>query len=112
MAALFIQVRIIYRVPRHAEEGVIAEFENAVNNAGIRSEDVKGDLYLMQSNGNEVCNKCTKGLLSPSQNGGKGIFKQFIELYPNLNIHIYPHIVKQYLELVMGHFRLIYRMVL
>lgn len=73
---------------RHAEEGVMAEFENAVNNAGIRPEDVKGDLYLMQSNGNGVCNKCTKDLLSPASDGEKGIFKQFTELYPNLNINV------------------------
>ncbi|MCR3760601.1 hypothetical protein KYB31_16605, partial [Clostridium felsineum] len=69
---------------RHAEEGIMAQFEEAVNNAGILPEDVKGTIYIHQSNGNGVCPMCTKGLFEEVE--PKGIFKQFTEKYPNLNI--------------------------
>ncbi|URZ08844.1 hypothetical protein [Clostridium felsineum] len=62
----------------------MAQFEEAVNNAGILPEDVKGTIYIHQSNGNGVCPMCTKGLFEEVE--PKGIFKQFTEKYPNLNI--------------------------
>jgi len=69
---------------RHAEEGIMAQFEEAVNNAGISPEEVKGTIYIHQSNKNGVCPMCTKGLFEDVE--PKGIFKQFTERYPNLNI--------------------------
>lgn len=69
---------------RHAEEGVMAEFEAAVKNAGIEAADVKGTLYIHQSNSDGVCPMCTMGLFEPSTK--KGIFQQLTEMYPNLNI--------------------------
>lgn len=69
---------------RHAEEGVIAEFEKAVNSIGLKPEEVKGTLYIHQSNKDGVCPHCTKGVFESSNS--KGIFKQLTEKYPNLNI--------------------------
>ena len=40
---------------RHAEEGVMAEFEAAIKEAGIEDNDVKGNLYIRQSNSDGVC---------------------------------------------------------
>lgn len=70
----------------HAEEGVIAEFEDAVNKAGIKPEDVSGNLYIHQSNKNGICNKCTKGLFDSVPHNERGIFKQLTDKYPNLTI--------------------------
>lgn len=69
---------------RHAEEGVIAEFEVAINNMGIKNNEVKGTLYIHQSNQDGVCPMCTKGLFDNTE--PKGIFKQLTERYPNLKI--------------------------
>ena len=73
---------------KHAEEGVMAEFEQAIKDAGLDPKTVKGDIYMMQSFGNGVCNKCSAGLLKESPSGRVGIFKQFMETYPNVNIHL------------------------
>lgn len=70
----------------HAEEGVIAEFEDAVKKTGLKPEDVKANLYIHQSNPKGICNKCTLGLFEPHSGGKKGIFKQLTEKYPNLTI--------------------------
>lgn len=69
---------------RHAEEGVMAEFEAAIKEAGIEDNDVKGNLYIHQSNSDGVCPMCTMGLFEESDK--KGIFRQLTEKYPNLNI--------------------------
>jgi len=46
----------------HAEEGVIAEFVSAVNATRLRPEQVKGILYIPQSNPSGVCPTCIQGL--------------------------------------------------
>ncbi len=71
---------------RHAEEGVMATFEDSVVKAGINPQDVKDTIYIMQSNGGGVCSMCTLDLIDKSPHSDKGIFKQFTEQFPNLNI--------------------------
>lgn len=63
---------------------MIADFEHALNNRGLKPEKVSGTLYIHQSNKNGVCSMCTHGLYKESN--VKGIFKQLTEKYPNLNI--------------------------
>ncbi|KQL38691.1 hypothetical protein AN962_17110 [Bacillus sp. FJAT-21955] len=72
----------------HAEEGVIAEFEDAVKKAGLKPEEIKGILNIHQSNPNGVCNKCTKGLFDQVPNEERGIFKQLTDHYPELKIKV------------------------
>ena len=72
----------------HAEEGIIAEFEDAVKKARLKPEDMKGTLYFHQSNPNGICNKCTIGLFDPVPNDERGIFKQMTDMYPNLKIKV------------------------
>lgn len=72
------------RYARHAEEDLIAHFEKEVKDHGLDPMQIKGTLYIHQSNFNGVCNKCTVGLFSES--GKKGRFKQFTEKYPNVNL--------------------------
>ncbi|MDQ0861807.1 ribonuclease YeeF family protein [Bacillus sp. V2I10] len=72
----------------HAEEGTIAEFEDAVKKAGLKPEDVKGTLYINQSNPNGICNKCTKGLFDSVPDDERGIFKQLTDMFPNLKIDV------------------------
>ena len=72
------------RYTRHAEEDLIAHFEKEVKDHGLDPMQIKGTLYIHQSNFNGVCDKCTVGLFSES--GKKGIFKQFTEKYPNVNL--------------------------
>nr|WP_241393209.1 hypothetical protein [Clostridium acetobutylicum] len=72
----------------HAEEGSIAEFEDAIEKAGLKPEDVKGTFYIHQSNPRGVCDKCTLGLFKPDIYGRKGIFKQLTDKYPNLKIKV------------------------
>ncbi|MGE6260574.1 hypothetical protein ACQKCU_22285 [Heyndrickxia sporothermodurans] len=71
---------------RHAEEGVLNEFNDAVKKAGIDPNDVKGTLYIHQSNPRGVCNKCTKGLIKPFPEDKCGIFYQASKKFPNLKI--------------------------
>ncbi|WP_428830654.1 ribonuclease YeeF family protein [Bacillus altitudinis] len=72
----------------HAEEGVIAEFEDAVKKAGLKPEEIKGILNIHQSNPNGVCNKCTKGLFDQVPSEERGIFKQLTDHYPELKIKV------------------------
>ncbi|URZ02828.1 hypothetical protein [Clostridium felsineum] len=72
----------------HAEEGSIAEFEDAVEKAGLKPEDVKGTFYIHQSNPGGVCDKCTLGLFKPDIYGRKGIFRQLTHKYQNLKIKV------------------------
>jgi len=78
---------------RHAEEGVIAEFTEAIKRMGINHEDVKGILYIHQSNPSGVCNKCTKGLIKPHLPTESGIFYQLTTKYPNLVIKVSSEIL-------------------
>ncbi|MCD7036740.1 pre-toxin TG domain-containing protein, partial [Metabacillus sp. GX 13764] len=71
---------------RHAEEGVLNEFNDAVIKTGIDPKEVTGNLYIHQSNPRGVCNKCTKGLNKPFPEDKCGIFYQASMKYPNLKI--------------------------
>jgi hypothetical protein len=74
------------RGTRHAEEGVINEFDQAVKDARLKPEEVKGNLYIRQSNPNGVCPTCIQGIKNP--NVEAGIFLQLSRKYPNLAIHV------------------------
>ncbi|MEY8742414.1 ribonuclease YeeF family protein [Bacillales bacterium AN1005] len=69
---------------KHAEEGVIAEFDAAIKELGMDPSDVKGTIYMHQSNPTGVCSICTQGITNPKK--AAGIFKQFTDKYPNLRI--------------------------
>ncbi|WP_336883434.1 T7SS effector LXG polymorphic toxin [Priestia koreensis] len=71
---------------RHAEEGVLNEFDSAVINAGIKPEDVTGTLKLHQSNPSGVCRKCYQGLANDKV--PPGVLKQLSLKYPNLKIEV------------------------
>lgn len=71
---------------RHAEEGVISEFDVAIKNAGLKPSEVTGNLRIHQSNPRGVCNKCSKGLLNPFPLEKSGIFYKLSKKYPNLTI--------------------------
>lgn len=71
---------------RHAEEGVLNEFDEAIKRANIKPKDVSGTLYVHQSNPRGVCNKCTKGLIKSFPEDKCGIFYQASKKYPNLTI--------------------------
>ncbi|MFV2047045.1 hypothetical protein KDJ21_007465 [Metabacillus litoralis] len=71
---------------RHAEEGVLNEFDSAVIKAGIKPEDVAGTLKLHQSNPSGVCRKCYQGLANDKV--PPGVLKQLSLKYPNLKIAV------------------------
>ncbi|GIP65687.1 hypothetical protein J32TS6_42420 [Virgibacillus pantothenticus] len=71
---------------RHAEEGVLNEFDSAVIKAGIKPEDVTGTLKLHQSNPSGVCRKCYQGLANDKV--PPGVLKQLSLKYPNLKIEV------------------------
>ncbi|WP_248278458.1 hypothetical protein [Bacillus sp. DNRA2] len=71
---------------RHAEEGVLNEFDSAVIKAGIKPEDVTGTLKLHQSNPSGVCRKCYQGL--GNDKVPPGVLKQLSLKYPNLKIEV------------------------
>lgn len=71
---------------RHAEEGVLNEFDSAVIKAGIKPEDVTGTLRLHQSNPSGVCRKCYQGLANDKV--PPGVLKQLSLKYPNLKIEV------------------------
>ncbi|MTW86951.1 hypothetical protein F3157_14975 [Virgibacillus dakarensis] len=79
---------------RHAEEDVLNEFNDAIKKTGLDSNDVKGTLYIHQSNPRGVCNKCTKGLIKPFPEDKCGIFYQASKKYPNLKIVVTSEIDK------------------
>lgn len=69
---------------RHAEEGVLNEFDAAVMQKGLNPEEVKGTLRLHQSNPSGVCRKCYQGLANDKVPAG--VLKQLSQRYPNLTI--------------------------
>ncbi|MGG2093519.1 hypothetical protein AB1283_12565 [Bacillus sp. S13(2024)] len=71
---------------RHAEEGVLNEFDSAVIKAGIKPEDVTGTLKLHQLNPSGVCRKCYQGLANDKV--PPGVLKQLSLKYPNLKIEV------------------------
>ena len=77
---------------RHAEEGVLNEFDSSVIKAGIDPEDVVGTLKLHQSNPTGVCRKCYQGLANDKV--PPGVLKQLSLKYPNLKIEVTSEIDK------------------
>jgi hypothetical protein len=71
---------------KHAEEGVISEFDLAVKKLGINPNDLEGTLYIHQSNPRGVCSICTQGLTNPNKE--PGIFMKLTNKYPNLTIKV------------------------
>ena len=71
---------------RHAEEGVLNEFDFAVIKACIKPVDVVGTLRLHQSNPSGVCRKCYQGLANDKV--PPGVLKQISLKYPNLVIEV------------------------
>lgn len=71
---------------RHAEEGVLNEFDSAVIKAGIKPEDVTRTLKLHQSNPSGVCRKCYQGLANDKV--PPVVLKQLSLKYPNLKIKV------------------------
>jgi hypothetical protein len=69
----------------HAEEVVINKFVYAVDKKFKNPDDVKGKLYIHQSNNRGVCNNCKAGL-GRSKNTNKGVIYQLSKRYPNLEI--------------------------
>lgn len=76
---------------RHAEEGVVNQFDKAVMDAGINPSDVTGVLKIHQSNPTGVCRKCYQGLANNKVK--PGILKQLSLKYPNLRIEVTSEIV-------------------
>ena len=70
------------RARNHAEEGIFAQFEAAIQN--MDSEKVRGTLEIHQSNPSGVCTSCISGITNKSAK--EGIFLQFSKKYPNLKI--------------------------
>ncbi|MCE9786013.1 hypothetical protein, partial [Shewanella algae] len=68
---------------RHAEEDLINQFVDVVNRAKIAASDVKGTLYIHQSNPRGVCTNCIQGV---GNDKTPGVFKQLSTKYPNLVI--------------------------
>lgn len=71
---------------KHAEEGVINEFDIAIKELGINPDDIKGTLLIRQSNPRGVCSICTQGITNPNKE--PGIFMQLTKKYPNLTIKV------------------------
>jgi hypothetical protein len=69
----------------HAEEMVINKFIKAVENKYSNDLDVKGKLYIHQSNPDGVCPNCKSGL-SQNPYAAKGVLYQLSKKYPNLEI--------------------------
>ncbi|MBH8609420.1 hypothetical protein [Thermoactinomyces sp. CICC 10521] len=70
---------------RHAEEMVINKFVEKVDALYPNPQDVKGKLYIHQSNSDGVCPACKSGL-GRNPNTNKGILYQLSKRYPNLEI--------------------------
>ncbi|MBC1487400.1 hypothetical protein HB897_14295, partial [Listeria seeligeri] len=79
---------------KHAEEGVLNEFDQAIKKLGLDPDSVEGTLKVHQSNPNGVCNKCTKGLINPFPADESGIFYQFSVKYPNLTIEVTSEVIE------------------
>ncbi|PTY79269.1 hypothetical protein B5V89_06510 [Heyndrickxia sporothermodurans] len=71
---------------KHAEEGVINEFDMAIKKLGVNPNEVEGTLVIHQSNPRGVCSICTQGMTNPNKEAG--IFMQLTKKYPNLTIKV------------------------
>jgi len=71
---------------KHAEEGVINEFDIEIKKLGIDPNKVEGTLAIHQSNPRGVCSICTQGMTNPKKEAG--IFMQLTKKYPNLTIEV------------------------
>ncbi len=72
------------RARNHAEEGIFAQFEEAVQH--MDPEKVKGTLEMHQSNPSGVCTSCISGITNDAAK--EGIFLQFSKKYPDLKIMV------------------------
>jgi len=88
------------RFTRHAEEMVINEFVKAVDAKFPNPLDVKGKLYIHQSNTKGVCSACKSGL---GRSPNKGVLHQLSKRYPNLEIHVSSEI-KEGSKVTKSHF--------
>jgi hypothetical protein len=68
----------------HAEEGVVNDFNNSVKAAKLKPEEVKGTLYIHQSNPRGFCTTCIQGITNPKK--AAGVLLQLSQKYPNLVI--------------------------
>ena len=69
---------------RHAEEDLANHFLSVVKTKGMRPEDVRGTLYIHQSNPTGFCGACIQGIKNPNAN--PGVLKQLSIKFPNLRI--------------------------
>jgi len=74
------------RFQNHAEGGVLAQLDVAINRVGI-DPNVEGTVTVIQSNPTGVCSACKSGL-GGNPNAVDGVIKQFSLKYPNLTIVI------------------------
>lgn len=71
----------------HAEQDIANQFVEAVEQAGLRPENMQGRELLMRiQNDAGICTVCRQGLRNP--NVPPGVLKQLSERYPTLRIHI------------------------
>ena len=75
------------RFRNHAEQDIANQFVEAVEQAGLRVEDMRGREFLMKiQNEDGVCTICRQGLRNPDVPAG--VLKQLSERYPDLRIHV------------------------
>ncbi|MHC5319547.1 ribonuclease YeeF family protein [Listeria kieliensis] len=71
---------------RHAEEDILNQFDRAIGNLEVDPQQIKGTLYLRQSNPSGVCKRCIQGLANDKVEAG--VLKQLSLKYPNLTIKV------------------------
>ncbi|MEI3614140.1 hypothetical protein [Pseudogracilibacillus sp. SO30301A] len=69
---------------KHAEEGVINEFDMTIKKLGVNQNELEGTLVIHQSNPRGVCSICMQGMTN--SNKESGIFMQLTKKYLNLTI--------------------------
>jgi hypothetical protein len=88
------------RFTRHAEEMVINQFVDAVDAKFPNPLDVKGKLYIHQSNPRGVCPACKSGL---GKSKADGVLLQLSKRYPNLEIIVSSE-TQEGKKVTMSHF--------
>jgi hypothetical protein len=90
------------KAKNHAEEMVINDFVQKVDAKFPNRLDVKGKLYIHQSNPTGVCSSCKSGL-GKNPNAMDGILSQLSKRYPNLEIVVSSE-VNQGAKVTKKHF--------
>ncbi|MBA4836657.1 hypothetical protein H1R82_08455 [Thermoactinomyces intermedius] len=85
----------------HAEEMIVNKFADAVDDLYPNPLDVKGKLYLHQSNPKGVCGACKAGFGKSSKR--QGVLYQLSKWYPNLEIIVSSE-VKEGQKVTKSHF--------